>query len=123
MTGETKRHPFLDDLAENVILNSSILRQPAAGRVLVLKVVKAASSLYLNQTPNFLGSVEGRTFFEYEVDLASGKKAAGLVSIRRNDAGEVTELNVTFSPLGSVLSLAAGIKDILSPELGPDFLL
>ena len=120
MTIKSKRHPFLDDLAENVTLNSTILRQPVLGRALVLKVVKAASSLYLHQTPKFLGDIEGRTFFEYDVDLAGGERAAGLVAIVRNEAGEVTNLTVTFSPLGSVLSLATGIKSILLSELGPD---
>jgi hypothetical protein len=122
-TSGTQRHPFLDDLAENVTLISSILREPVTGRALVLKVVKSTASLYLDQRPQFLGSIEGRSFFVYEVDLAAEEKVAGLVSIVRNDAGEVTDLNIAFSPLGSVMSLAAGVKAILSGELGPDLFL
>lgn len=97
---------------------SSVLRQPVTGRALVLTVVKAGASLYLSQTPKFLGNIEGRTFFEFDVELAAGEKATGLVSIGRNKTGEVTDLNITFSPLASVLSLAGGVKEILSNDFG-----
>jgi hypothetical protein len=53
MTSGTQRHPFLEDLAENVTLISSILREPVTGRALVLKVVKSTASLYLDQRPHF----------------------------------------------------------------------
>lgn len=117
------RHPFLDDLAEDVTLVSSILRQAVSGRASVLKVVKAGASLYLEQTPKFLGTIEGRSFFEYDVKLAGDETAHGLVSIHRNDKDEVTELNISFSPLGSVLSLAAGVRLALSTEFPADFFL
>ena len=123
MNTSPTRHPFLDDLAESVILISSVLRQPVAGRDLVLKVVKAGASLYLEQTPRFLGSVGDRTFFEYIVTLAGDQEASGLVAIGRNNAGEVIDLNITFSPLGSVLAIAEGVRSLLIDDLGPEALL
>ena len=117
------RHPFLDDLAEDVTLVSSVLRRSVAGRELVIKVVKAGGSQYVDQTPRFLGGVEGRTFFEYDVTLVTGEKAQGLVAIGRNDIGEVTDLNITFSPLGAVLSIAEGMRAILVGDLGSDALI
>ena len=119
MTLPTQRHLFLDDLADNVTLVSSILRQPVAGRSAVRQVVKAAASLYLQQSPRFLGTVDGRTFFEYDVALAGGAIASGLVSIERNDNNEVSELHIAFSPLGAVLALAAGVQGLLSAEFAP----
>jgi hypothetical protein len=118
-----QRHPFLDDLAQHVTLASSILRRPVSGREQVLKIVKAGASLYLEQTPQFLGSVDGRTFFEYTVGLTGGGRAAGLVSIVRDAGGEVTDLNITFSPLGAVLALAAGVRERLSGECDADLFL
>jgi hypothetical protein len=123
MNAQPERHPFLDDLAETVIMSSTILRQQVEGRELVLKIMKAAGSLYVRQTPQFLGTIEKRTFFEYQGDLADGGSADGLVSIRRNDLGEVIHLNIMFSPLGSALSLAEGIKATLLDELGPHLFL
>jgi len=117
MTDAPKRHPFLDDLAEEVTLISSVLRQPVMGRDLVRKVVKAGGSQYADQTPRFLGSVGGRTFFEYDVTLSGGEAARGLVAIGRNNDGEVIDLNITFSPLGAVLTIAEGIRRILIEDL------
>lgn len=123
MAEQAKRHPFIDDLGADVVLVSSVLRQPVRGRDLVLKVVKAGASQYATQKPRFLGSIGERTYFEYDVDLVGGGEAAGLVSILRNAAGEVTDLHIAFSPLGAVLAIAASAKDQLAGELGADLFL
>ncbi len=123
MTETTHRHPFLDDLGDDVALTSSVLRQPARGRDTVLKIVKAGASQYTSQTPRFLGHLGARSYFEYDVDLVGGGKAVGLVAIHRDDAGKVTDLHIAFSPLGSVLALAAGVRDTLVADLGPDLFL
>jgi hypothetical protein len=119
MSESTQPHPFLNDLAEDVVLIASVLRQPVTGREQVREVVKAGGSLYITQTPRFLGSVGQRTYFEYEVTLAEGLTAAGLVSIHRDTAGQVTELNIAFSPLGAVLAIAAGLRDRLGADRDP----
>lgn len=101
-----QRHPFLDDLAQDVVLHTSILPEPVSGRAEVLRVVQAGARLYKRQTPTFLGAIEGRGVFEYDVELADGATAHGLVSMVRNADGEVTRLHITFSPLGAVLAMA-----------------
>lgn len=123
MTDHAKPHPFIDDLSEAVVLESSILRRPVTGRELVLKVVKAGASQYVSQKPRFLQSADGRSCFEYDVDLAEGAAAVGLVSILRDASGAVTHLHIAFSPLGAVLSMAAGVRDTLAAELGSDLFL
>lgn len=120
MTEQTKRHPFIDDLGETVVLESSILRRPVTGKELVLKVVKAGAGQYAAQKPRFLETVGERSFFEYDIDLVDGTAAVGLVSIRRDASGAVTHLHIAFSPLGAVLSMAAGVRDTLAAELGAD---
>jgi hypothetical protein len=107
-----QRHPFLDDLAEDVILVSTILTEPVAGRDEVVRIVKAGASLYRRQTPVFLGDVDGRGFFEYEVELTDGRLANGLVAMVRNDVGQVMRLHITFSPLASVLSIVRSLSDL-----------
>jgi hypothetical protein len=107
-----QRHPFLDDLADDVTLVSTILAEPVTGRDEVVRIVKAGASLYRRQTPIFLGDVDGRGFFEYEVELTDGKLASGLVSMVRNDAGQVTRLHIAFSPLASVLSIVRSLSDL-----------
>lgn len=111
---EPQRHPFLDDLADDVVLHTSILPAPVSGRAEVLRVVKAGGSLYRRQTPTFLGNIEGRGIFEYDIELTDGTTARGLVSMVRNDSGEVTRLHITFSPLGAVLAMAQALAAIPS---------
>jgi hypothetical protein len=118
-----ERHPFLDDLAEDVLLTSSVLRSPVAGRDRVARIVKAGGSLYRRQTPTFFGTVEGHGLFDYDIELEGGVPAFGLVSFWRDDAGEVTHLHIAFSPLGAVLSIAEGLRDRLADDLGTELFL
>ena len=118
MSNEPHRHPFLDDLGADVELVASILRRPVKGRDLVTTVVKAGAAQYRSQTPIFLGDAgEGRTLFEYKVELTGGQHADGIVSIRRNDAGEVTHLHIAFSPIDAVLAMASGVRDTLAGKV------
>lgn len=123
MAEPAMRHPFIDDLGADVVLVSSVLRRSVQGRDLVLKVVKAGAGQYLTQMPRFLGSIGERSYFEYDVTLADNLQAAGLVSILRNATGEVTHLHIAFSPLGSVLAIAAGAKERLTGELDAELFL
>ncbi|WP_343614433.1 hypothetical protein [Novosphingobium sp.] len=123
MTQNTQRHPFLDDLNEDVTLVSSVLRGELTGRDQVLKVVKAAGGLYRSQTPTFLGHADDRMFFQYEADLGNGLTASGMVSIIRDDNGGVSRLHIAFSPLGAVLSIAEGLKATVSDDLDADLFL
>jgi len=123
MTTQAQRHPFLDDLADDVVLTSSVLRRQVAGRDTVLKVVKSGASQYAKQAPTFLGDVGDRTYFEYAVTLHDGLEGSGLVSIRRDAQRKVIGLEIAFSPLAVVLSVAAGARDQLAAELGHDLFL
>ena len=110
-----QRHPFLDDLADNVVLHSSILPAPVSGRAAVLRVVKAGGSLYRRQIPTFLGNIEGRGIFEYDIELTDGTMARGLVSMVRNGTGDVTHLHIAFSPLGAVRAMAQALAEAAPP--------
>lgn len=123
MTTQPQRHPFIDDLAEDVVLTSSVLRHQVAGRANVLKVVKAGATQYAKQTPTFLGDVGDRSYFEYVVTLNDGLEGSGLVAIRRNAQRQVISLEIAFSPLAVVLSVAAGARDQLAADLGASLFL
>lgn len=112
-------HPFLDDLADDVTLISSILRGPVTGRAQVQTIVHAGGAQYATQEPTFLGTLNGRTFFEYSAELHSGLVATGLVGMRRNADNKITELNIAFSPLGAVVEMAEGVKASLSGQVAP----
>ena len=117
------RHPFLDDLAEDVILTSSVLRSSVTGRDRVTHIVKTGGGLYRRQTPTFLGHVEDRGLFEYDFELDDVVEASGLVSFRRDGRGEITHLHIAFSPLGAVLSIATSLREQLAAEFGSELFL
>ncbi|GGD96928.1 hypothetical protein [Caballeronia grimmiae] len=118
-----KSHPFLDDLEENVVLISSVLRCPVHGRETVARVVKAGACHYASQTPRFLGAAGERSYFEYDAQLVDGVAASGLVSMVRNAHGRVTHLHIAFSPLDAVLSMANGLREQLGAECDPAWFL
>jgi hypothetical protein len=123
MNNEPKRHPFLDDLSDNVILVSSVLRREISGREAVLKIVKAGASQYLSQKPTFLKDVDDHRFFEYDFDLEGGIAGKGLVSIVRDAGHKVVRLNISFSPLDAVIRMAEGARDALRDDFDRDLFL
>jgi hypothetical protein len=113
----------MDDLAEDVVLFTSVLRGAIHGRAAVQRIVKAGGAHYASQTPRFLGSIGERMFLEYDVTLTDGTDAKGLVSISRAGGDSVTELHITFSPVGAVLFIAQGIREHLTAEFDADLFL
>ena len=112
-----ERHPFLDDLTADAELVSSPLRGPVIGRDEIRLAVNAVGSFYVSQTPTFLESVGSRLFLEYEAVLTNEEKLSAVVVVDHNPDGSVPRVSVRMSPLGSVLSLAAHLRETLSKRL------
>ncbi|MBR1201584.1 MULTISPECIES: hypothetical protein [unclassified Bradyrhizobium] len=114
---QTERHPFLDDLTADAQLLSSVLRGPVTGRDAIRRVVDAVGTFYVSQTPTFVQDVGSRLVLEYEATLTSGEKLSAAVIVEHNPDGSVPRVSVRMSPLGAVLSLAAGLRERLSKQL------
>jgi hypothetical protein len=114
---QTERHPFLDDLTADAELVSSVLRGPVTGRDNIRSVVDAVGTFYASQTPNFVQNVGSRLVLEYEAVLTSGEKLSASVIVEHNPDGSVPRVSVRMSPLGAVVSLAAGLRERLSKQL------
>jgi hypothetical protein len=112
-----ERHPFLDDLTADAELVSSPLRGPVIGRDKIRLAVDAVGSFYASQSPTFLESVGSRLFLEYEAHLTNGETLGAVVVVDHNPDGSVPRVSVRMSPLGSVLSLAAHLRERLSKQL------
>ncbi|WP_050422497.1 hypothetical protein [Bradyrhizobium tropiciagri] len=114
---QTERHPFLDDLTADAQLVSSVLRGPVTGRDTIRRVVDAVGTFYASQSPTFVQEVGSRLVLEYEATLTSGEKLSAAVVVERNPDGSVPRVSVRMSPLGAVLSLAAGLRERLGKQL------
>ncbi|MCV3205595.1 hypothetical protein OHD62_06440 [Mesorhizobium sp. YC-39] len=120
---DTTRHPFLDDLTSEAELTGTVLRKSVRGRENVRRVVEAVGKLYSSQTGTFLASVQGRTFVQYDAMLRNGLSLQAVAVIERNDDGSVPRVNVSMSPLASVLSLSAQLGTQIGQDLGGDHFL
>jgi hypothetical protein len=114
---QDERHPFLDDLTADAELVGSVLRGPVIGRDEIRLAVNAVGTLYASQTPTFVQNVGSRLFLEYEAVLTSGESLSATVVVDHNPDGSVPRVSVRASPLGSVLSLAAHLREALSKQL------
>ncbi len=108
------RHPFLEDLAADVVLTTNVLKRPVTGRDKVLRIVKAGSAIYASQKATYLKRFDDqRSLFEYDADLVGGRVVHGIVVIDWHDDGTVSHLNIGFSPLSGALSFAVKLGEQL----------
>jgi hypothetical protein len=114
---QQERHPFLDDLTEEAVLDATVLRGPLTGREAIRRAVEAVGTFYASQTPRSLQVAGGRLFLEYDAVLTSGEALHATVIAERAADGSVPRVSVRMSPLGAVLTLAAGLRDALSAQL------
>ena len=113
----TARHPFLDDLAPQVTLVTNVLSVPVHGREQVLRVVQAGARLYADQKPSYLRDIDAhRTLFEYDASLVGGGDVHGVVVIDKDAAGQVTHLNIGFSPQVGAMSVALRLSQLLAND-------
>jgi hypothetical protein len=108
------RHPFLEDLADDVILTTNTLNEKVEGKVSVLEVVGTAGKIYISQTTTYLNKIsDGRTLLEYDAEIVGGRTVHAVVIVDWNLAGKVSHLNIGFSPLGGALSFATQLGALL----------
>lgn len=119
-TDKHEKHPFLDDLADDAELRSTVLRHPIIGRDRIKRLVDAVGTLYASQTPTFYGAVGPRHFLQYQATLRDGPALEAVGVIERDEADVVHRVTMTFAPLDAALALSAGLGRILEQELGRD---
>ncbi|MET0256531.1 MAG: hypothetical protein ABW193_12080 [Luteibacter sp.] len=108
------RHPFLDDLSDDVVLITNALPEPVKGREAVLRSVKAGGSLYLSQKPTFLKRVDdSRSLFQYDAELEGGRHAECVVVIHWNADNRVSRLHISFAPAGAAQSFSTRLAEKL----------
>ncbi len=111
------RHPFLDDLSENVVLTTNVMNENVVGKENVLRVVGAAGKIYKSQTTTYFEKLnDGKTLLEYDAAIVGGRTVHAVVVVDWNKQGAVSHLNIGFSPLGGALSFAAQLGELLPHE-------
>jgi hypothetical protein len=100
------RIAWIDDLAEDVVLEASVLAERRRGRDEVLAVMKAAGSYYARFEFVHQNVAGARTYLEWEATGPTGTEMAGVTVLTRNDDNQVVHVAIHHRPLGAVLELS-----------------
>ena len=108
-SGDVSRHrrdyrpAWLDNLADDVTMEGSVLTGIAEGPEAVRAILGFARTLYDYQEFNFVGSYGDNGFVEDYTSVVRGEPIGSVVVVRFNEAGQAARIVVNHRPLGSVL--------------------
>ena len=97
------RPEWLDNLADDVTIEGSVLTGIAEGPEAIQAILGFARTLYDYQEFNFAGPYGDHGFVEDYTSVVRGEPIGSVVVIRFNEAGETARIVVNHRPLRSVL--------------------
>src|SRR3979411_1760965 len=109
--------PFLADLADDAVMNGTILAKPLQGKDVISQVIRSIASCYVSQSMSghaVDGSIEK---IEYGAELESGGTIHGWVIEPRRADGKVVAIDGRHSPQGAAAALAMVLKTKLAVSL------
>ena len=108
-SGDESRHrrdyrpEWLDDLADDVTMEGSVLNGIAEGPEAIRAILGVARTLYEYQEFNFVGPYGDHGFVEDYTSVVRGEPIGSVVVVRFNEAGQAARIVVNHRPLRSVL--------------------
>jgi hypothetical protein len=108
-SGDVSRHrmdyrpEWLDNLADDVTMEGSVLTGIAEGPEAIRAILGFARTLYDYQEFNFVGPYGDHGFVEDYTSVVRGEPIGSVVVVRFNEAGQAARIVVNHRPLGSVL--------------------
>ncbi len=108
-SGDASRHrldyrpEWLDNLADDVTMEGSVLTGTAEGSEAIRAILGFARTLYEYQELNFIGPYGDDGFAEDYTSVVRGQPIGSVVVVRFNEAGQTARIVVNHRPLGSVL--------------------
>jgi hypothetical protein len=108
-SGDASRHrrdyrpAWLDNLADDVTIEGSVLTGIAEGPEAIRAILGYARQLYDHQEFNYVGRYADDGFVEDYTSVVRGEPIGSVVVIRFNEAGQTVRIVVNHRPLRSVL--------------------
>ena len=108
-SGDASRHrhdyrpEWLDNLADDVTIEGSVLTGIAEGPGAIRAILGYARTLYEYQEFNFVGPYGDDGFVEDYTSVVRGEPIGSVVVVRFNEAGQTAQIVVNHRPLRSVL--------------------
>jgi hypothetical protein len=97
------RPAWLEDLADDVTIEGSVLTGIAEGPTAVRAILGYARRLYEYQEFNFLGPFGDHGFVEDYTSMVRGEPIGSVVVVRFNESGQTARIVINHRPLRSVL--------------------
>lgn len=113
-TNGAARHPFLDDLSDEVTLLTNVLRNEVRGKSAVLTTIRTGAQIYKSQTTTYQNHLsDRRSLIEYDAELVGGQHVHAVVLIDWDEARKVTKLNIGFAPLDGAIAFSSRLEALL----------
>jgi hypothetical protein len=94
-------------LADDVVLEASVLRRPVEGRDQVMRVLVTASGIYESLQFTHEANNGPRTYLEWEHTALGGLELRGVTVLTRDDSGQIVHAAIHHRPLGAALRFSA----------------
>jgi hypothetical protein len=105
---------WLDDLADDVTIEGSLLDGAAQGPEAVRTIVVAIRDLYEHQEFNFAGPYGDNGFLEDYIAKVRGEPIGCAVLVTRNAAGQTQHIAANYRPRSSLLLLSRLVGEKLA---------
>ena len=107
---------WLDNLADDVTLEGSLLDGAVQGAEAVRSIVVAIRSLYDRQEHKFAGPYGDNGFLEDYVAQVRGEPIGCVVLVTRNAAGQTQHVVASYRPRSSLLLLSRLLREKFADE-------
>jgi len=102
---------WVDNLADDVVLEGTLLDGTVQGAKAVRSIVVAIRSLYERQEHRFAGNYGDNGFLEEYVAQVRGEPIGCVVLVFRNAAGKAQNVVANYRPLSSALLLSRLLRE------------
>jgi AcrR family transcriptional regulator len=106
-------------LADDVVLEASVLRRPIEGRSQVMQVMGTASEVYESLVFTHEVSHGTRSYLEWEATAFGGVVLAGVTILTKNGGGQIVRAAIHHRPLGAALRFSEELRERLAGVVDP----
>ncbi len=118
---EKSTKSFAEVLAEDVILEASVLARPIVGRSRARDVLGAASKIYEALTFTHQAERGERTYLEWEAKAFGDQSIAGVTVLTKGAEGQIARIAIHHRPLGPALRFSAELRERLQGTIEPGY--
>jgi hypothetical protein len=110
---------FVEALADDVVLEASVLYRPIEGRDRVKHAMGIASRIYDSLVFTHEASSGARTYVEWEATAFGGMTMSGVTILTKDESGRIVNARIHHRPLGAALRFSAEMRKRVPGAIDP----